>query len=258
MALVSAKDRSNDPVTYPSAQSAVCQRRPAGLHSSTSDSLLHHPRAGCLRIKVCAESCTSSTAPVSSPPPPSGLVPEAVNPFTAFQVQSGLLFSPKSSQSSLRFPGRACGEAGQSPQVQPREDDSLSSAGLSSSCVAARLSASGFPGGRSCSYTLNNTGTVLLSTARFRSAEMNPEIGRTAIWATDTTDTFMLFEVRDHQMPAALSSHLFSKRTRLSTPRRRAFAHRGGANTEVVAGWLLNPGWAAPSSALLNPGCIRN
>ena len=63
------------------------------------------------------------------------------------KVQSGLLFSPKSSQISPLFPGWARGEAGQSPQVQRREDDSLSSAGLSSSCVALRLSASGFPRG---------------------------------------------------------------------------------------------------------------
>lgn len=38
------------------------------------------------------------------------------------------------------------GEAGQSPQVRPGEDDSLSSPGLSASCVALMLSASGFPG----------------------------------------------------------------------------------------------------------------
>lgn len=43
MALVSArgssKDRSHDPVTYPFAESAVCQRRPSGMQSSASDSL---------------------------------------------------------------------------------------------------------------------------------------------------------------------------------------------------------------------------
>lgn len=148
--------------------------------------------------------------------PPRSPLAEAVNPFTTFQVQSGFLFSPKSSQSSPVFSGRACGEAGQSPQVQPAEDDSLSSAGLSSSCVALRLSASRFPGGRSCSYTLNNTGTVMLSTAPFRNAEINTKTGRTAICATDT---FVLFEVRDHLTPAALSSHLSSKRTCLLAPR---------------------------------------
>ena len=59
VALVSAcgssKDGSHDPLTYPSAETPPpvsaglpgcgAQRRP----------LSHHPRAGCLRIKVCAE-----------------------------------------------------------------------------------------------------------------------------------------------------------------------------------------------------------
>lgn len=112
---------------------------------------------------VCLHICTTSTAPVSSSSHPRrAWSRRSIQGIYSVKVQSGLRFSPKSFQSSLLFPGQAFGEAGQSPQVQPGEDESLSLAELSSSCVALRLSACGFPRGRSCSYTLNNTGTVLI------------------------------------------------------------------------------------------------
>ena len=92
------------------------------------------------------------------------------------------------------------------------------------------------PPGRGCSYTLNNTGTVVLSTAPFRSAEMNTKMGHTAICAADTTAMFVFFfklKWADHLVPAALSSHLSLKLSHLLTPCRRAFAHWRGVNTEV-------------------------
>lgn len=62
---------------------------------------------------------------------------------------------------------------------------------------------------------------------------MNTRMGQTAICATDITDMFMLFEVRDHQVPSDFSRHVSVEVACLLTPSRRAFAHRGGANTEI-------------------------
>ena len=51
----SSKDRSRDPVTSRSAESAVCQLRPGRGCRAQCRALSGRPRAGCLRIKVCAE-----------------------------------------------------------------------------------------------------------------------------------------------------------------------------------------------------------
>lgn len=56
------------------------------------------------------------------------------------------------------------------------QNDSHSLTGLSSPCVALRHSTGGFPVGHSCSYTLNNTGNVVLQTTSLRSAEMNTKM----------------------------------------------------------------------------------
>ena len=110
-----------------------------------------------------------------SDPSPSGLIPKAVDPFrafTVFKVQSGLPFSPKSSQSSSLFSRAESAERQASlHRCSLGEDDSLSSGGLSSSCVALRLSGGGFPAGHGCSYTLNNTAAVVLQTAPLRSKD---------------------------------------------------------------------------------------
>ncbi|CAB1436480.1 unnamed protein product [Pleuronectes platessa] len=124
----------------------------------------------------------------------SGLIPEAVSPFKAFTVSRckvGSYSRPNPPKSPCLSPGWARGEAGQSPQVQQREDDSLSSAGLSSSCVALRLSASGFPGA--------------------------------VVAVTPSTTQRGIIRC---QRPSPVA--------RLLTPRRRALAHRRGANAELT------------------------
>jgi len=93
------------------------------------------------------------------------------------KVQSGLPFSPKSSQSSLLLPCQAFGEARQSPQVQPGKDDSLPSAELSSSCVALRFSASWFPGAVAAVTPLTTQTLLCCRPHHFRSAEMNTKNG---------------------------------------------------------------------------------
>lgn len=119
-------------------------------------------------------------------------------------VQSGLPFSPKSSQSSLLFPVQDFGEAGQSPQVQPGEDDSLSLAELSSSGVALRLSASGFPGA---------VAAVAPSTTQtlFKSIEMNTKMVRMAICAAIQETCLWSLKCEDQRMPAALAQSVFFK-----------------------------------------------
>lgn len=52
------------------------------------------------------------------------------------------------------------------------------------------------PAGHSCSYALNNTGSVFAEPRSFRSAAMNTKTDLMAICAADTTDMFIFFEVR--------------------------------------------------------------
>lgn len=125
-------------------------------------------------------SCTCSVAPLSSPVLPLGADTEDRRPIQSIycvKVQSGMLFSPKSSQSSLLFPrpglrrGRPVPTGANWRRWQPL----FSRAYLLLWGFAALRS--GFPGGRGCSYTLNNTGTVVLSATPFRSAKMNTKSG---------------------------------------------------------------------------------
>lgn len=173
--------------------------------------------SSCSRLHGCL--CSSAPAPSPILPPRGWYQRPSIHsghsPFQGAkwapiltQILPKLLFSfPRSAERQASLHRCSLGE-----------DDSLSSGGLSSSCVALRLSAGGFPAGHGCSYTLDNTAAVVLQTAPLRSKDGTS----TAICAT--ADMFAVFEVSGW-------SGVLSKR--LLTPRRRTFVQRGGANTEV-------------------------
>lgn len=109
-------------------------------------------------------------------PFPSGPRTEDHRPIQSIyrvKVQSRLPFSPKSSKSSLLLLGKAFRETGQSLQVQPGTDDSLSSAELSSSCVALSFSAHGFPRAAAAATPLTTQAVLCCRLHRLRSMEMN-------------------------------------------------------------------------------------
>lgn len=145
----------------------------------------YHPVPVCTAVR--------SAAPVSSPFPPLGTDTEGRR---AIQSKVGSHSHPNPPKAPLSFPARSVERQASLHRCSLGQDDSLSSAGLSSSCVALRISAGGFPAGHSCSYALNNTGSVVLQTTSFRSAEMNTKMGQTAICAADATDMFIFFAAR--------------------------------------------------------------
>lgn len=141
------------------------------------------------RLPVCT-AVRSGGPSVFSVPSPRGPIP------SHSRCKVGSHSHPNPPKAPLSFPAGPY-------RCSPGPDDSLSSAGLSSSCVALRPSAGGFPPrGHSCSYALNNTGSVFRGAASLRSAKMNSKTELTAICAAATTDVFMFLQVERISSPS--------------------------------------------------------